>query len=174
MMKVLWKQLLQPHIDYCSQLYYQGRGLELTQLESLQRTFTRSIKEVQALNYWERLKHLGLKSQERRIERYRIIYTWKCLEGLVPDCGIKSRHSERLGRSCEVEEICRKSSQRIQTLKEKSFKIDGPRLFNAMPKHMRNQTRCTVDEFKFKLDHSLQDVPDQPRTPNLEPTAMNQ
>ena len=37
MMKILWKQLLQPHVDYCSQLYFQGQSMDLTKLENLQR-----------------------------------------------------------------------------------------------------------------------------------------
>ena len=75
MMKLLWKQLLQPHIDYCSQLYFQGQTKDLQKLENLQKVYTKKIREVNEMNYWERLNFLGLKSQERRIERYRIIYT---------------------------------------------------------------------------------------------------
>jgi hypothetical protein len=37
------------------------------------------------LDYWEHLKSLRMCSQERRRERYRIIYTWKILEGQVPN-----------------------------------------------------------------------------------------
>jgi len=29
-------------------------------------------------------------SQEKRMERYRIIYTWKILEGIAPNVGIQS------------------------------------------------------------------------------------
>ena len=174
MMKVLWKQLLQPHIDYCSQLYFQGYSPDLARLENLQRKYTRQIREVKDLNYWERLGTLGLKSQERRIERYRIIYTWKCLEGLVPNCGITSSQRERTGRLCEIEKVNNRASERIQSLKEKSFKINGPMLFNSLPKNLRNKSKCSVDDFKFQLDAFLRKVPDQPKTPSLEPEAMNQ
>ena len=30
-----------------------------------------------------------MNSQHRRMERYRILYAWKILEGLVPDCGME-------------------------------------------------------------------------------------
>ena len=29
-MKVMWKQLLQPHVDYCSQLYFTGESTDLS------------------------------------------------------------------------------------------------------------------------------------------------
>ena len=40
-MKVMWKQLLQPHIDYCSQLYFPGQSADLARIENLQRKFTK-------------------------------------------------------------------------------------------------------------------------------------
>ena len=36
-MKVMWKQLLQPHIDYCSQLYFPGQSADLARIENLQK-----------------------------------------------------------------------------------------------------------------------------------------
>ena len=173
-MKLLWKQLLQPHIDYCSQLYFQGQTQDLQKLENLQKVYTKKIREVNEMNYWERLKFLGLKSQERRIERYRIIYTWKCLEGKVPDCGVRSHQNERNGRFCDIVKLNTKSRQAIQTLKEKSFKINGPKLFNCLPKSIRDTKDCSVDEFKFKLDNFLKKIPDQPKTNTQDPEAMDQ
>ena len=105
------------------------------------------------LNYWEILASLKLYSQERR---YRILYTWKTLEGLFPNCGIQSRSSERLGRFCEIPPINKKSSQRIQSLKEKSM------------------TKYSVEDFKTKFDQFLSRILDQPRTPTLVPEASNQ
>ena len=77
-------------------------------------------------------------SQQRRLERYRIIYTWKIIEGLVPNCGINFTESERLGRTCEIEKLNTKISQRLHTIKEQSFNINGPMLFNSLPKSLRN------------------------------------
>ena len=67
-MQLMWKQLIQGNIDY-----------------------TKKIPEVRKLIYWERLEHLKIISQQKRLERYRIIYTWKDLEGLAPNCGINTR-----------------------------------------------------------------------------------
>ena len=67
-------------------------------LENLQRVFTRKIPEVSHMNYWERLAHLKMYSQERRLERYRALYVWKIIEGLSPNCGLNTSWSERRGR----------------------------------------------------------------------------
>jgi hypothetical protein len=83
--------MVQGHIDYCSQL-----------LENLLKVFTKKIPEVSHLDYWSRLKKLKMYSHERRTERYKIIYTWKVLEGMVPNCGINHTTRERRGRECTI------------------------------------------------------------------------
>ena len=83
-MKLMWKSLVQPNIDYCSQLWMPFKSGEMEKIKNLQKKFTKKIPEVKNLNYWERLKALKMLSQERRMERYRIIYTWKILEGKSP------------------------------------------------------------------------------------------
>ena len=76
----MWNTLVQPHVDYCSQLWAPADGGDLEKLEGLLRTFTFKIPSVKHLSYWERLKELKMNSEQRRIERYRLIYTWKVLE----------------------------------------------------------------------------------------------
>jgi len=44
-------------------------------------------------------------SQERRMERYQTIYTWKILEGIAANVGIKSYTSTSQGRLCRVPQI---------------------------------------------------------------------
>ena len=173
-MKLLWKQLLQPHVDYCSQLYFQGQSADLETLEDLQRKYTKKIKGLHNLNYWERLHSLHLYSQERRIERYRILYVWKTIEGRVPNCGIKTKSTDRHGSLCEVPKLKNNAKTRIKTLQEKRFTINGPMLFNILPKEVRNLTGCSVEDFKAKLDSFLSCIPDQPKTPGLIPEASNQ
>ena len=62
-MKMMWKTLVQGHVDYCSQLYFPHKS-DMEKLENLQKIYTRKIPEVRDLNYWERLKHLKMNSQE--------------------------------------------------------------------------------------------------------------
>ena len=86
-MKTLWKTLILPILDYCSQLWCPIKKGQIQQLEAIQQYFTRKINLSERLTYWERLSKLKLYSLQRRRERYRIIYVWKILEELVPNIG---------------------------------------------------------------------------------------
>ena len=146
--------------------------MNMSRLEKLQSSFTRKMKSTKELNYWERLKHFQMLSQERRMQRYKIIYTWKILEGKVPNCGITSHENARKGRLCIIPAL-KRSNQKIQTLRENSFQIIGPRLFNCLPSNIRNKTKCSIDDFKFLLDQFLSKIPDEPKLPGYLPTASN-
>ena len=171
-LKLMWKTLVQPHVDYCSQLYFPHLSSEMQKIEKLQQIYTKKIPEVSQLNYWERIKVLKLYSQERRMERYRILYTWKILEGFSPNCGLEVQHSDRRGRELKVPVL--KSKGKFQTLREKSFQVHGAKLFNSLPKSIRNLTKLSVDGFKQKLDVYLQSIPDEPILPGYTPSACNQ
>ena len=172
-MKHMWNTLIQPHLDYCSQLWAPTEGAELEKLEGLLRSFTSKIPAVKSLNYWERLSNLKLNSLQRRNERYRIIYTWKILEGLVPNCGVEEiseSENTRLGRSCSISKLT--GSNQIKKLRNQSFQSIGPRLFNSLPRELRNLKGVEVDNFKEHLDRYLTEVPDQPKVPGMMPTCL--
>ena len=140
-------------------------------IENVLRNFTFKIPILRHLNYWERLRELKMNSIQRRLERYRIIYTWKIVEGLVPNCGLKYQESETKGRKCIVpKSTCRVQS--IKTIRESTFQVTGPKLFNELPRELRDMTKCGVEEFKFRLDGFLTRIPDQPRCPEMTPVAM--
>lgn len=164
-MLALWKALIQPVLDYCSQLWSPHKKAEIQELESVQRAFTRTIKDMKGLNYWQRLQKLGLYSQQRRRERYRAIYVWKILEKHVPDPTtkpLKAKESERTGRSCERCALSSTTPVRIKNILASSLTHSGPRLFNALPRHVRDTTGCSVTRFKKNLDDFLQTLPDEP------------
>ena len=167
-LKQLWKQLVQPHIDYCNQMIALTQA-NLTNLEALQRTYLSRVPTSEAKNYWERLKECQMLSQERRIERYKILYTWKVLEGKVPDCGLQVEENLRQGRLCKLPPL-KQCSARVQTLRENSFQVQGPKLFNSLPPKLRNMSKCSIDEFKFELDQFLQKIPDEPNVPGIQYT----
>ena len=160
-MRHMWNSLIQPHIDYCSQLWAPGEGGELQKIEKLLKDFTSKIPELKELSYWERLAKIKLNSQQRRIERYQIIYVWKTLEKLVPDTNIKLSNDEssRVGRMCKVPALKPKERKK----REESFQTAGPKLFNCLPKSIRNLKRIGVEEFKEQLDQFLSTVPDEPK-----------
>ena len=170
-MKFMFKTLVQGHIDSCSQFYFPSQSTELESIENIQRSFTKKIPELYKLNYWERIKYLKMYSQQRRAERYRIIYTWKVLEGLVPNFGVNEIHSDRRGRDCMIPRL--KGKQKFQSLQNQSFQVNGPRLFNCLPKNIRNIIRVSVPEFKEHLDKFLGQLPDQPKVGDLTPNVCN-
>ena len=163
----MWNSLIQCHIDYCSQLWAPGDGAELQKLEKLLKDYLAKVPELNEMPYWEKLKTIRMNSQQRRLERYRIIYVWKTLEGMVPDSGIEkaSEINDRLGRKCKIPSL--KPKERMK--RESSFQVAGPKLFNAIPKNVRNITGCGAEDFKLKLDAFLSKVPDEPKIGGLMP-----
>ena len=93
----------------------------MEKIENLQKIYKEKIPEVRHLDYWDRLKYLKLLSQERRMERYRIIYVRKILEGLTPNCGIETTTSERRGREVKIPPV-KGIKGRIQTLGRQAYK----------------------------------------------------
>ena len=120
--------------------------------------------------YWEFLKQINMISMQRRLERYRVIYIWKILEKLAPNCGInlvQGSEVSRLGRRLDIS--VPRGSAKTNRLKEQAFQVNGPKLFNCLPANIRNISRKGLDEFKEKLDNHLQQVPDQPKIDGLSP-----
>ena len=173
-LKHMWKTLVQVHIDYCSQLYMPGQSQGLLSIEKLFYDFTSQIPEVRELDYWSRLEKLKMISQEKRMERYRIIYIWKILEGLAPNCGIElAPENERLGRRLKIPTLKSGGRQAIQSLREQTLQINGARLFNIMPRSIR-EMKVHQQEFKEALDTYLSSVPDHPKIRDQIPAAVHQ
>jgi hypothetical protein len=74
-MIILFRALVFPNLEYCCQLWSPLKAGAVRKLEAVQRTFMHRINGMRELNlnHWERLKHLGLYSLERRRERYIIL-----------------------------------------------------------------------------------------------------
>ena len=133
-MLTLWKSMVLPILDYCSQLWSPTKVGEIQQIEQVQKNFTRKIKSNSQEDYWCRLSRNNLYSLEKRRERYRIIYVWKILEGMVPNLSgqseLRAKPSLRFGRMCSVPPRPASASARIQNLRDGSFSINGPHLIS--------------------------------------------
>ena len=166
-MRKMFNELSQPHLDYCSQLWAPAvEGKQMSDLEGVLRHFTKQIPAARNMNYWDRLKFMNMNSEQRRMERYRILYVWKVLQGLVPNPGIKElTANENRGRRCIVPFT--RDKKRLE-----SFNIIGPKLFNTLPKELRNM-KCLLEDFKISLDTFLMCVPDEPPCPGLVPGATD-
>ena len=166
LMLTLWKSLVLPHHDYCSQLWSPLSVKSRQDLEMVQRKFLSKIDGMYNFTYWEQLKKLGLYSLERRRERYRVLYTWKILEGIVPNTsstnGITAQNHARFGRLCHVPFVRRSP---YQGLRNASFNVRAPMLFNCIPREVRDMKNCTKEEFKGKLNAHLKNIPDEPLIP---------
>ena len=166
-MITLWKSLILPVLEYGSQLWCPSKRKDIESIEALQRTFTSRIADMQELSYWERLQYLQLYSLQRRRERYLIIYLWKIIEGKVPNIrlregNISTKTSERRGRMCELRKIQTKASEKIKTLVDANFAVRAAKLFNALPRAIRNTTGVSTETFKKRLDAFLRALPDKP------------
>ena len=169
LMVTLLKALILPRLDYCSQLYSPSLVQDWCKLESIQRRFTSHIQEEKEYDYWTRLKHLKLYSIQRRQERYAIIYVWKIIQKLAPNLKsnpITTQYSERRGLYCNLPILSNtRCPVKIATLREGSFAVRGPKLFNALPQSIRNLEDISVDAFKKALDKVLYTLPDEPTVP---------
>ena len=173
-MKHMFKTLVTPHIDYTSQLWMPITCTEIEKLEKIQRDFFRYIPSLCGLNYWDQLNRMNMISIQRRLERYRIIYSWKILENLVPNCGLEviiDSTESRQGRRFQVPEIDRKAATSKQL--DQIFQVNGPKLFNCLPPRIRNIKNVGLDDFKMALDKYLESVPDQPKIDGLTPGTQD-
>ena len=94
------------------------------------------------------------------------------MEGLVPNCGLNwSSSEERRGRLCEVPKL--RGSKEVQKWRRQSFQMAGPKLWNSLPKNVRNVKNCGIEQFKEALDNFLSKVPDEPKTDGLTPGATD-
>ncbi len=164
-LRSLWHSLVQPHMDYASQLWAPvGSRGALEAQEAPLRAFSRRIRSLSHLPYWERLARGGFMSCDRCQERYRIIYAWKVMHNLVPNCGLSwdSTTESRRGRTMAVPPLVGARAA-VRSLREASFQVEGPCLFNALPRALRNLS-VTLPTFKAHLDIFLGNVCDQPVT----------
>ena len=88
LMLTLYKSLIRHSLEYCSPLWFPKDQANISAIEKVQRSFTKRVKGLEGLSYWERLEKLNLYSLERRRERYVILYIWKSWYNFVPNLGL--------------------------------------------------------------------------------------
>lgn len=107
-------------------------------------------------------------SQERRRERYQIIFIWKISQGLVSGYKIPFSVNSRTGRWAVPAQLSTQATPAsVKAAKESSLRVRGCQLFNLLPASLRNSNHGDILMFKNNLDHYLSCVPDQPTTPGL-------
>ena len=164
-MMTIWKCLIQPKLDYCSQLWSPSEQASIALLESVQRNFTSKIAGMQDKDYMDRLASLKMYTQERRRERYQIIFIWKISQGLVQGYHMVFTSSDRRGRMAVPHAVLRHTPAAVRRAREASLGVKGVKIFNLLPVWLRNLSGVTVDQFKGELDKFLSLVPDEPTLP---------
>ena len=141
--------------------------------EGPQRSFTKKAWGLYGHNYWDRLSVFKLYSIERRVERYKVLYLYKMINGLVPDIGLKyPDNSITRNRDTLLPITLTATTEAIKTKLRDSLLYNGVRIFNSIPLTIRN-IQNDYCEFKKQLDLYLSKIPDQPATKDLTPEAKD-
>ena len=150
----MFKSLVQPHLDYCSQLWCPSTQEAINKIEGVQKSLISRICDTRlaGANYWEKLKRLRLYSQEQRLERYLIIFIWKISQGLVEGYEVPfTLLDTRTGRKAVPASICQSAPGCIRKAREGSLGVKGVNLFNLMPTQLRNSDHGDIAMFKNHL-----------------------
>ena len=172
----LFKSLVQPHLDYCSQLWSPTSQELINKLEHVQRSLVSRISDerLRNLSYWDKLRSLRLYSQERRRERYMIIFLWKISQEMVSGYSIPfTPCSDRTGRKAIPAPVPQTATAAVRQARAGTLAVRGAQLFNTMPASLRNSDHGDVLMFKNHLDLYLQNVPDQPTVAGLVRAAQS-
>ena len=98
------------------------------------------------------------------MERYRIIYMYKILHGLVdnPNSTVAWKENPRTGIHVNIP-LLNQLSTPVRRLTENSFTYVSGRLYSSLPVQLRCRDIIpNVNNFKARLDTFLANVPDQP------------
>ena len=98
-MLILYKTLVRPLLDYCSQVWRPYLKKDISSLEKIQKRYTKMIEGCKSLKYEQRLKKLKLTTVEERHKRLDMILTYKILNdtsNIYPKHFLKL--SDRAGR----------------------------------------------------------------------------
>ena len=169
LMLLVFRSLVQPRLDYCSQLWSPRDQKSINLIESVQKHFISQIKcpKLKNLNYWEKLSELRVYSQERRRERYQICFLWKLSQGMVEGFTIKWQWSDRRGRLAVPNGVSKNAPNSVRKARENFLNVHGAKLFNILPKSLRNEDCGDFELFKNHLDLFLAQIPDQPTVSGL-------
>ena len=157
----LYKALVRSRAEYNCPVWNPSKIEDIKSIESIQRSFTSKIQEVQHLSYWERLKSLNIMSLQRRRERYIIIHVYKIIKNLAPnEIGMTFYQNQRKGLMCKIPPITKNAKIKFQKLYDSSFHVSGAKLWNKLPKDVKEKR--TLDSFKNALTKFIMSFPDNP------------
>ena len=102
------------------------------------------------------------------MERYKALYIWKSLNGLVPSLGLEWTETDgRSGHRLRYPKVIGPEGH-FRTLQRNSINWEGVRIFNSLPEDFKT-FKGTKEAAKNILDKFLQLIPDQPEHPGMLP-----
>ena len=104
-----------------------------------------------------------------------IMYVFKILHGLVPNCGLTFQENARTGIRAIVPKLKLGLSSHVKKLRSNSFCHVAPMLYNILPNDMRRiyTTNDPFKSFKYDLDTLLSTVRDEPTVSGLTRSAKS-
>ena len=93
-------------------------------------------------------------------------------QGLVQGYNLPFQQNERRGLLVTVPPMAANSPSAVRKAREASLQVKGARLFNLIPRDLRDKKNVTVDTFKSGLDEWLSTIPDQPTSPGRQRAAI--
>ena len=112
-------------------------------------------------------------SQERRRERYLIIFVWKIAMGMVQGYNLEFSYSARRGWTAIPKSVVSTAPACVRRARESSLAVKGVSLFNLCPRGLRDMASSHQDRFKQNLDTWLSEIPDQPTLPGCQRAAAS-
>ena len=128
---------------------------------SFLRYFTSKFADLKDLNYWERLKKLGVQSLQRRRERLTLLMVWKIKYSRVPnEINLCFVNTNTKSTSKAIVKPMPRIKGSLLTLFENSFAVKAAKLWNKLPANITNIDSFLT--FQNKLDSFLKLFPDNP------------
>ena len=69
--------------------------------------------------------------------------------------------------------LCNKAPASVKNARESSLQVRGAKLFNCIPRELRDMFTGTPEMFKAGLDEWLSTIPDQPTVPGRQRAAAS-
>ena len=116
-------------MENTGQFWSPGDQESVNRLESVQRHFISKVSSLEGLDYWEKLRNMKMFSQERRRERYMILFLWKIFQGMVKGYHVQLPSTAgRRGRTALPQDVVESSAAPARKARESSFGVKGARI----------------------------------------------